>query len=80
MITGCLSSLRRHAGSLETISAASRYATKRLTPAQMVAAVQELAAGWTYEAVSIGYPVVLKNSADSTSLQKLRLGRDWAGL
>jgi len=28
---------------------------KRLTPTQMVAAVHELAAGWTYEAVSIGY-------------------------
>ena len=31
---------------------------KRFTPTQMVAAVQALAEGWTYEALSIGYPGV----------------------
>jgi polyphosphate glucokinase len=29
---------------------------KKLTPAGMVEAVRELAEGWDYEAVSIGYP------------------------
>ena len=29
---------------------------KRLTPTQMVTAVHELVEGWTYEAISIGYP------------------------
>jgi predicted NBD/HSP70 family sugar kinase len=28
----------------------------KMTPAQMVAGVQKLAAGWTFDAVSIGYP------------------------
>src|SRR5919197_1730477 len=50
---------------------------KRLTPAQMVAAVQELAAGWTYEAVSIGYPGVV--GARGPRSEPGNLGSGWVG-
>ena len=50
---------------------------KRLTPTQMVAAVQELAAGWTYEAVSIGYPGVV--GARGPRSEPGNLGSGWVG-
>jgi polyphosphate glucokinase len=50
---------------------------KRLTPTRMVAAVQELAAGWTYEAVSIGYPGVV--GARGPRSEPGNLGSGWVG-
>jgi polyphosphate glucokinase len=50
---------------------------KRLTPDQMVAAVQELAADWTYEAISIGYPGVV--GARGPASEPGNLGSGWVG-
>jgi len=50
---------------------------KRLTPTQMVAAVHELAEGWTYEAVSIGYPGVV--GARGPRSEPGNLGSGWVG-
>lgn len=48
-----------------------------LTPAQMVAHVKMLAADWTYEAVSIGYPgMVVRNRPIA---EPHNLGRGWVG-
>lgn len=50
---------------------------KRLTPTRMVAAVHELAAGWTYEAISIGYPGVV--GANGPRAEPGNLGPGWVG-
>jgi predicted NBD/HSP70 family sugar kinase len=50
---------------------------KRFTPTHMVAAVQELAAGWTYEAISIGYPGVV--GAHGPRSEAGNLGPGWVG-
>jgi len=50
---------------------------KRLAPSRMVAAVQDLAAGWTYEAVSIGYPGVV--GARGPRSEPGNLGSGWVG-
>ena len=50
---------------------------KRLTPAQMVAAVQALAEDWTYEAVSIGCPGVV--GARGPASEPGNLGSGWVG-
>ncbi len=48
-----------------------------LTPAAMVAGVKEAAAGWKYDAVSIGYPgVVVRNKPVA---EPHNLGRGWVG-
>jgi hypothetical protein len=50
---------------------------KRLTPTQLVAAVHELAAGWTYEAVSLGYPGVVGTRGPRS--EPGNLGPGWVG-
>ena len=50
---------------------------KRLTPTQMVAAVQALAEDWTYEAISIGYPGVV--GARGPASEPGNLGAGWVG-
>jgi predicted NBD/HSP70 family sugar kinase len=50
---------------------------KRFTPTQMVAAVQALAEGWTYEAISIGYPGVI--GALGPRSEAGNLGPGWVG-
>jgi polyphosphate glucokinase len=50
---------------------------RRLTPGQMVSGVKRLAADWTYEVVSIGYPGPVlggRPTADPSNL-----GRGWVG-
>lgn len=46
-----------------------------LTPSEMVAGVKELAAGWTYDAISIGYPGVISN--DKIANEPHNLGYGW---
>jgi len=48
-----------------------------LTPAEMVAGVKELAADWTYDAVSIGYPGVITNQQINN--EPHNLGQGWKG-
>jgi polyphosphate glucokinase len=50
---------------------------KRLTPTQMVAAVHELTEGWTYEAISIGYPGLV--GAHGPHSEPGNLGPGWVG-
>src|SRR5262245_12561696 len=50
---------------------------KRFTPTQMVDAVQELAEGWTYEAISIGYPGVVGTRGPRSEAGNL--GPGWVG-
>jgi polyphosphate glucokinase len=50
---------------------------KRLTPTQMVTAVHELVEGWTYEAISIGYPGVV--GARGPSSEPGNRGSGWVG-
>jgi len=50
---------------------------KRFTPTQLVAAVQELAEGWHYEAISIGYPGVV--GANGPRSEPGNLGPGWVG-
>ena len=50
---------------------------KRLTPTQMVTAVHELVEGWTYEAISIGYPGVVGTRGPSS--EPGNLGSGWVG-
>ena len=50
---------------------------KRFTPTQMVAAVHELVEGWTYEAISIGYPGVV--GARGPRSEPGNLGSGWVG-
>ena len=55
----------------------TRQSGKRLTPTQLVAAVHELAEGWTYEAISIGYPGVV--GARGPRSEPGNLGSGWVG-
>lgn len=50
---------------------------KRLTPAKMVKAVQELAVGWEYEAVSIGFPGLVGENGPRSEPGNLSSG--WVG-
>src|SRR5215813_12144268 len=50
---------------------------KHFTPAQLVTLVQALAEGWTYEAVSIGYPGVV--GARGPRSEPGNLGPGWVG-
>jgi len=46
-----------------------------MTPEQMVAGVKKLAEGWTYDAVSIGFPAVVKH--DQPVTEPHNLGTGW---
>lgn len=49
----------------------------KLTPKQMVAGVKELAAGWSYDVISVGYPgPVLRGRPVA---EPYNLGRGWVG-
>jgi polyphosphate glucokinase len=50
---------------------------KSLTPPKMVEAVQELAEGWEYEAISIGYPGLVGTLGPSS--EPGNLGDGWVG-
>ncbi|HEY5869375.1 MAG TPA: ROK family protein [Candidatus Tectomicrobia bacterium] len=54
-----------------------RRSGKSLTPAQLVAVVHALAEGWTYEAISIGYPGVV--GARGPRAEPGNLGPGWVG-
>lgn len=54
-----------------------RRSGKKLTPAKMVEIVQELAEGWDYEAVSIGYPGLVGERGPSS--EPGALGDGWVG-
>jgi polyphosphate glucokinase len=49
----------------------------KMTPANMVSGVTELASDWTYEAVSIGYPGIIKKGKIIT--EPHNLGPGWVG-
>jgi polyphosphate glucokinase len=50
---------------------------KEFTPARMMRAVRELARGWTYKAVSIGYPGLVGEIGPKAETQNL--GHGWVG-
>jgi len=54
-----------------------RRSGKNLTPAKMVEIVQELAEGWDYDVVSIGYPGLVGNQGPSS--EPGNLGSGWVG-
>jgi hypothetical protein len=54
-----------------------RRSGKKLTPAKMVEIVQELAEGWEYDAISIGYPGLVGNQGPSS--EPGNLGAGWVG-
>jgi polyphosphate glucokinase len=54
-----------------------RRSGKNLTPAKMVEIVKELAKGWDYDVVSIGYPGLVGNQGPSSEPGKL--GPGWVG-
>ena len=54
-----------------------RRSGKKLTPAKMVKIVQELAEGWDYDAISIGYPGLVGNQGPSS--EPRNLGPGWVG-
>ena len=54
-----------------------RRSGKKLTPAKMVEIVQELAEGWDYDVVSIGYPGLVGNQGPSS--EPGNLGSGWVG-
>jgi polyphosphate glucokinase len=54
-----------------------RRSGKNLTPVKMVEIVQELANGWDYEAISIGYPGLVGNQGPSS--EPSNLGDGWVG-
>jgi polyphosphate glucokinase len=54
-----------------------RRSGKSLTPPKMVEAVQELAEGWDYEAISIGYPGLVGTLGPSS--EPGNLGGGWVG-
>lgn len=54
-----------------------RRSGRNLTPVKMVEIVQELAEGWDYEAVSIGYPGLVGNQGPSS--EPGNLGSGWVG-
>jgi polyphosphate glucokinase len=49
----------------------------KLTPKEMVAGVKKLAQGWTYDAVSIGYPGVVIHGRPVS--EPRNLGKGWVG-
>jgi polyphosphate glucokinase len=49
----------------------------QMSAAQMVEAVRELAAGWDYDAVSVGYPGPVRHGAPSG--EPPNMGRGWVG-
>jgi polyphosphate glucokinase len=51
--------------------------SSRLTPAKMVAGVKAIAKGWKYDAVSIGYPGVVRNGR--IAVEPFNLGKGWVG-
>jgi polyphosphate glucokinase len=54
-----------------------RRSGKKLTPVKMVEIVRELAEGWDYEALSIGYPGLVGNQGPSS--EPGNLGAGWVG-
>src|SRR5262245_55035877 len=54
-----------------------RRSGKNLTPAKLVEIVRELAEGWDYEAISIGYPGLVGNQGPSS--EPGNLGAGWVG-
>ena len=54
-----------------------RRSGKKLTPAKMVEIVRQLAEGWSYEAISIGYPGLVGNQGPSS--EPGNLGAGWVG-
>jgi polyphosphate glucokinase len=54
-----------------------RRSGKKLTPAKMVEIVQDLAEGWNYDAISIGYPGLVGNQGPSS--EPSNLGPGWVG-
>jgi polyphosphate glucokinase len=54
-----------------------RRSGKRLTPSKMVKIVQELAEGWNYEAISIGYPGLVGTQGPGS--EPSNLGDGWVG-
>jgi polyphosphate glucokinase len=54
-----------------------RRSGKTMTPVKMVEIVGELAEGWDYEAISIGYPGVVVNQRPSS--EPGNLGSGWVG-
>ena len=54
-----------------------RRSGRNLTPAKMVEIVRELAEGWDYEAVSIGYPGLVGDQGPSS--EPGNLGAGWVG-
>jgi polyphosphate glucokinase len=54
-----------------------RRSGKNLTPAKMVEIVKELAEGWDYDVVSIGYPGLVGNQGPSS--EPGNLGSGWVG-
>jgi len=54
-----------------------RRSGKNLTPAKMAEIVQELAEGWDYDVVSIGYPGLVGNQGPSS--EPGNLGSGWVG-
>jgi polyphosphate glucokinase len=51
--------------------------TKKLTPTKMVEIVREMAVGWEYEAISIGYPGLVGDHGPSS--EPGNLGSGWVG-
>jgi polyphosphate glucokinase len=54
-----------------------RRSGKKLTPAKMVEIVKDLAEGWDYDAISIGYPGLVGNQGPSS--EPGNLGAGWVG-
>lgn len=54
-----------------------RRSGKKMTPAKMVEIVQELAEGWGYDVISIGYPGLVGNQGPSS--EPVNLGPGWVG-
>src|SRR5688572_6868104 len=54
-----------------------RVSGKKLTPVKMVEIVQQLAEGWNYEAISIGYPGLVGPQGPSS--EPGALGSGWVG-
>src|SRR4051794_21266601 len=50
---------------------------RKLTPTRMIDAVKELAEGWEYEAVSIGFPGLVGDHGPLS--EPLNLGSGWVG-
>lgn len=50
---------------------------KKMTPKKMVAGVKELAKGWKYDVIAIGYPGLV--TGGKPALEPHNLGRGWVG-